>query len=63
MNEAANTTNIKYSIGLINSSSCHDLTSFDVAEITSWLFGIIGVNTFTYSDLSALEYATLNDSK
>jgi len=35
INEAANTTKTKYSIGLMNSSSCHDLTSFDVAEITS----------------------------
>jgi hypothetical protein len=33
--EAAKTTKINYSIGFINSSSYHDFTSFDVAEITS----------------------------
>ena len=63
INEAAKTTKIKYSIGFINNSSYHDFTSFDVAEITSWLLGIIGVNTLTCSDLSTLEYATLKDSK
>jgi hypothetical protein len=61
--EAAKTTKIRYSIGFINNSSCHVLTSFEVAEITNWLLGIIGVNTLTYSVLSPLEYATLNDSK